>query len=275
MPVSVSPRHFEVLRQFLKQHSGMALTDDKTYLVEARLSPLMDAEGISGFEELVSRLDDAALARRVMEAMTIGETLFFRDNLPFRVLEKVVLPRLIEARAAERRLTIFCGACSSGQEPYSVAMLLRERFPDLVSAGWRVRILAADLASNALVKAAAGRYSQLEVNRGLPAALLVKYFTRVGLEWQIADQIRSMVDFRELNLIKPWPPLPTLDVAFLRNVLIYFDVDTKKAILRQLRHYLQADAILFLGSAEAACMIDPSFEAIPLEGTVCYRQTTG
>jgi len=204
-----------------------------------------------------------------VEAMTTNETSFFRDFHPFEGLKKFVLPDLIARRAAERELTVWCAASSSGQEPYSLAMLIRENLPQLVS--WRIRILATDLSSDVLARAREGRYSQLEVNRGLPASLLVKYFEKRGCDWYLRDDIRNMVDFQIVNLASAWPFLPPMDIVMLRNVLIYFGVETKKDILAKVRRVLRPDGYLFLGGSETTFSIDDSFERVQLERATCYR----
>jgi chemotaxis protein methyltransferase CheR len=220
----------------------------------------------------VARLRTAplnGLQQKVVEAMTTNETSFFRDVQPFEMLKQMVVPELMKRRATERRLNVWCAASSTGQEPYSLAMMLRESFPSL--GGWKVRISASDLSTEVLEKARRGRYSQLEVNRGLPAHLLVKYFQRQGVEWQIKDDIRNVIDYRQLNLIEPWPALPPMDVILIRNVLIYFDVETKRQILGKARRLLRPDGYLFLGGAETTLKLDDSFERVEFQRTGCYQ----
>ncbi len=192
---------------------------------------------------------------------------------PFEALRTKVLPELIAARAAQRTLRIWCGACSTGQEPYSLAMLLKEHFPQLGS--WQVSILCTDLSRDVLAKAKSGAYTQLEVNRGLPAAMLVKHFARQGEVWQIRDELRTRLQFQELNLARPFPNLPRFDLVMLRNVLIYFDVETKRGILARIRRVLAPDAFFFLGAAETTLNIDDAFESVPVGRTVCYRLKNG
>jgi len=201
--------------------------------------------------------------------MTTNETSFFRDFHPFEDLKKIVLPALIARRSAERELRIWCAASSSGQEPYSLAMLIRESFPKLVS--WKVHILATDLSTDILARAREGRYSQLEVNRGLPATLLVKYFEKRGCDWYLRDDIREMVEYQIVNLAGPWPFLPAMDIVMIRNVLIYFSVETKKEILAKVRRVLMPDGYFFLGAAETTFGIDTSFERVQLERATCYQ----
>jgi chemotaxis protein methyltransferase CheR len=208
----------------------------------------------------------------VVELMTTNETWFFRDLRPFEVLRSSILPELLTRRSDERRLHIWSAACSSGQEPYTMAMIISEHFPQLAS--WNVRIIATDLSTEILDRARAGRYSQLEVNRGMPAALLVKYFRKVGNEWHISDAIRRQVEFRELNLVEAWLVLPLMDLVFLRNVLIYFDVETKKSIFGRVRRLLRPDGYLMLGGAETTLNIDDAFERTAFDRAGAYQLRT-
>jgi chemotaxis protein methyltransferase CheR len=247
----VTEAEFEFLRTFLKARSGLALAVEKRYLVESRLGPLCRRFNIPSLGDLVSRLKMAAtkdLEFAVIEAMTTNETFFFRDKLPFEIFEKVLLPRYLPSRAANRRLRIWCAASSTGQEPYSLAMILSEMAAKL--AGWRVEIVATDISTEVLEKAKAGLYSQFEVQRGLPIQMVLKYFTQVGDQWQIAPAIRGMVDFKPLNLIKDFSHLGSFDIIFCRNVLIYFDSPTKGDVLKRLGGALPADGTLLLGAAE-------------------------
>jgi chemotaxis protein methyltransferase CheR len=242
---------FEFLRTFLKACSGLALTPEKRYLVESRLMPICRRYELDTLSELLAGLKngrDADLERAVIEAMTTNETFFFRDKTPFDLFRDVLLPRFLKNRASSRRLRIWCAAASSGQEPYSLAMLLSEAAARLV--GWQVEIVATDISTEVLDRAKAGLYSQFEVQRGLPIQLLLKYFTQVGDQWQIAPQIRSMVDFRPLNLIKDFGALGTFDIIYCRNVLIYFDAPTKTEVLRRLANAMAPDGALLLGAAE-------------------------
>ncbi|HVS36712.1 MAG TPA: protein-glutamate O-methyltransferase CheR [Gemmataceae bacterium] len=269
--MSLNAADLQYLCVLVRQRSAIVL-DGKAYLFEARLGSLARREGFSSLDALVTHLRAGAadgLHEKVVESMTINETSFFRDLHPFEHLRTEVLPELMRARAAERRLNIWCAACSTGQEPYSVAMLIREHFPALT--GWAVRILAADLSPDSLERARQGRYSQMEINRGLPARLLVKYFQKHGAEWRIKDEVRRMVEFRRANLIDPWPALPPQDVILLRNVLIYFDEATKKAILGKVRRLLRPDGRLFLGAAETTFNLDDGFERVQAGRTACYR----
>jgi chemotaxis protein methyltransferase CheR len=242
---------FEFLRGFLKARSGLSLTAEKRYLVESRLAPVCRRFELDDLSELISGLKvgrDHDLEKVVVEAMTTNETFFFRDKVPFDLFKDVLLPRYREARAATRRLRIWCAAASTGQEPYSLAILLSEAAARL--AGWQVEIVATDISTDVLDRAKAGLYSQFEVQRGLPIQLLLKYFTQVGDQWQISPQIRAMVDYRPLNLIKDFGYLGTFDIVYCRNVLIYFDAPTKTDVLKRLSNALAPDGSLLLGSAE-------------------------
>ena len=209
------------------------------------------------------------LHRRAVEAMTTNETSFFRDFHPFEGSRNSCCRISSLGERAERALTIWCAASSSGQEPYSLAMLIRENFPQLAS--WKVHILATDLSTEILARAREGRYSQLEVNRGLPATLLVKYFQKRGCDWYLRDDIRNMVDYQIVNLANAWPVLPPMDIVMIRNVLIYFGVETKKEILAKVRRVLKPDGYFFLGAAETTFSIDDSFERAQFERATCYR----
>jgi chemotaxis protein methyltransferase CheR len=242
---------FDFLRSFLKARSGLALTSEKRYLVESRLGPVCRRFELDGLSELLAGLKngrDADLERAVIEAMTTNETFFFRDKAPFDLFRDVLLPRYLRNRASTRRIRIWCAAASSGQEPYSLAMLLSEAAARL--AGWHVEILATDISTEVLDRAKAGLYSQFEVQRGLPIQLLLKYFTQVGDQWQVAPQIRSMVDFRCLNLIKDFGLIGTFDIVYCRNVLIYFDGPTKADVLKRIANVMAPDGALLLGAAE-------------------------
>ena len=256
----MTPGEFDYICRLVRDRSGIVLEAGKEYLVDARLTPVARQRQLGSLSELVGRLragPDDGLADRVVEAMATNETSFFRDLHPFESLRTAVLPDLIRRRRDERRLGVWCAACSTGQEPYSIAMLLREHFPELT--GWRLDLLATDLSGEVLGRAREGRYSQLEVNRGLPAALMVKYFRQHGGTWELSEDVRRMVEFRELNLTRPWPVLPRMDLIFLRNVMIYFDVDTKKTILGRVARLLRPDGYLVLGGAETTLNLDDSF----------------
>jgi chemotaxis protein methyltransferase CheR len=270
--MTMTSAEFNYIRDLVRDHSALMLEPGKEYLVESRLNPLVRQGGFPSFHRMVEALRSGAfceLHRRVVEAMTTNETSFFRDARVFGMLKKTLLPELVARRRCERSLNIWCAGCSSGQEPYSVAMLLRDVVPDLDS--WNIRIVASDLSRDVLVRARAGRYSQLEVNRGLPATLLVKYFDQHRGAWEIAPELRSMVEFREINLIDYWPLFPRMDVVFLRNVLIYLDRETKQQILRKVGRLVVPDGYLLLGGAETTTNLDDSFESVALDGAMCFR----
>ncbi len=268
----MSPRTFEYVQQLVLRRSAIVLEPGKEYLVESRLVPLAKACGfpdLDSFADTMASTPYGALHRQTVEAMTTNETSFFRDIHPFDALRKTILPELIARKASARQLNIWCAAASTGQEPYSVAMLLRDHFPELAT--WQLSFLATDLSSAVLAKAKSGRYGQLEVNRGLPAPLLVKHFEKDGTEWVIKESFRKMVDYRELNLVEPWPAMPTLDLVMIRNVLIYFDVPTKKQILTSIRQRLAPHGYLMLGGAESTMGLDDQYERVQIEKGVAYR----
>jgi chemotaxis protein methyltransferase CheR len=226
--------------------------------------------------ELIARvrIDPAnSLADRVVEAMTINETSFFRDLHPFECLRKVMIPELVRRRASQRRLRIWSAACSSGQEPYSVAMHFIEHFPELAS--WDIEILASDLSTEMVERTRAGRYTQLEVNRGIPAPMLLRHFRRDGLHWQIDDSLRRKVDTRAINLIQPWPNLGTFDLILLRNVLIYFDAESKRRVLARVASVLRPDGYLILGGTETTMFTNDLFERAGAEAGIGYRLKDG
>jgi len=265
-------RDFDFIRRLLQERSAIVLEADKQYLVEARLLPLMRQLNLASISELVDHLRSQSangLYNQVVEAMVTTETSFFRDRHPFESLRKVVIPELVRRRSEERRLNIWCAAAASGQEPYSVALLLREYFPEL--AGWKIFLLASDLSQEMLARAREGRYSQLEVNRGLPAALLVKYFRQQGAIWELHADVRRLVELREINLAQPWPFLPRMDLVLIRNVMIYFDVETKKTILGRLARLLRPDGYLLLGGAETTFHLDDSFRRVESLKSVFYQ----
>lgn len=261
------------LRELVREQSAIVVDESKGYLIESRLAPVARRNGLGSLADLVTQLRrerHGPLHDLVIDAMTTNETTFFRDVHPWTALEHDFIPKLVEQRRTQRTLTFWNAACSSGQEPYSLAMLLRDRFPQVV-ANWNVRIIATDLSAEMLGRAAAGRYTQLEVNRGLPAASLVRHFRRDGAMWQINDDIREMVEFRALNLCHPWPFVPQVDVLFMRNVLIYFDLSTKQEILRRVRTVLRPDGYLLLGTAETTLNVDEQFDRITVDRATAYQ----
>ncbi|GKQ54574.1 protein-glutamate O-methyltransferase CheR [Bradyrhizobium sp. Ce-3] len=259
----MTPLDYEYLRKLLKERSGLDLSADKQYLVESRLLPLARRSNLAGIPELVQRIKGGAdrLTSEVVEAMTTNETFFFRDKVPFDHLKDAVLPALAQARAARRALRIWCAASSTGQEPYSIAMLLKEM--TALFSGWRLEIIATDLSQAVLEKSKAGLFSQFEVQRGLPIQLLLKYFVQQGELWQLNADIRGMVQHRQLNLLQDISHLGTFDVIFCRNVLIYFDQQTKAAIFGKIARMLEPDGVLALGAAESVVGITTLFKPYP------------
>jgi chemotaxis protein methyltransferase CheR len=259
----VTPQDFDYLRKLLRERSGLVLSAEKQYLAESRLVPVARRHNIATLGDLVGKLktaEQSPLATDVIEAMTTNETFFFRDRLPFDHFRDTVLPALITARAREKRIRIWCTAASTGQEPYSLAMILREFGARL--AGLRVDIVATDISAEVLARAKSGIYSQFEVQRGLPIQLLVKFFAQVGESWQIAPEIRAMVQFRPLNLLKDFSTLGTFDMIFCRNVLIYFDQETKIGVLNRMARQLPADGYLALGAAETVVGLTDAFKPL-------------
>jgi chemotaxis protein methyltransferase CheR len=266
----MTDQEFSTVCKMVLERSGIVLEPGKEYLVEARLTPLVRQMSLNSIGELIGQLrfqSSNGLHRHIVEAMVTTESSFFRDHHPFEGLRKLVFPELMKRRSQDRRLNIWCAASSTGQEPYSVALLIRENFPELL--GWKVSILATDLSRQVLERAREGRFSQIEVNRGLPASLLVKYFEQHGTEWQLKPAIRAMVDFQEINLTQPWPPLAAMDLVLIRNVMIYFDVESKKAILNRLQRILRPDGYLLLGGAETTFGLNDSYVRIePLKSGI-------
>ena len=247
----MTPQDFDYLRKLLRERSGLMLAAEKQYLAESRLVPVARRHGMNSLGELIEQLRNkapVALTTAVVEAMTTNETFFFRDKLPFDHFRDTMMPALLAARAREKRIRIWCTAASTGQEPYSLAMILRGLGAAI--AGYRIEIVATDLSSEVLEKAKLGIYSQFEVQRGLPAQLLVKFFDQRGETWQLAPELRSMVQFRPLNLLNDFASLGTFDIVFCRNVLIYFDQDTKIAVLNRIARQMPEDGYLVLGAAE-------------------------
>jgi chemotaxis protein methyltransferase CheR len=260
----MSPEDLDYLRRLLKERSGLVLAPEKRYLAESRLLPLARRQGMNTLSELVAALKanaGSALAGQVVDAMTTNETFFFRDKIPFEYVRDIVLPALIAARASEKRIRIWCAAASTGQEPYSIAMILKEN--EAALAGYRVEILATDLVGEVLERAKTGIYSQFEVQRGLPIQMLVKYFTQVGENWQISPELRAMVQYRTLNLLNDFSPLGRFDLVFCRNVLIYFDQPSKIQVLERLSRQMADGSFLILGAAETVIGLTDAFKPTP------------
>ncbi len=264
--------NFDYLRGLVKDHTAIVLDSGKEYLAETRLAPLAVEQGCASVEDLLAGLRCQSfngLHRKVLDAMTNNETWFFRDCNCFAALTGFVLPQLMKTRQYERKVAIWSAACSSGQEPYSIAMALREEFN---LPGWSYSILGTDFCSTILERARNGLYRQMEVNRGLPVKLLTRYFLQQGLSWQLRPEVLGMVTLRNLNLAEPWGDVvPPADLIFLRNVLIYFDIPTRKEILGRVRRVLRPNGFLFLGCAETTLNLDAGFQTVQAGNYVCYK----
>jgi chemotaxis protein methyltransferase CheR len=269
----LAEQDFDYIRDLVRDRAAIVLEPGKEYLAVTRLDPVVRRAGLGSLSELVATLrqdDDPALSEQVIDALTTNETTFFRDVHPFESLRNHILPDLIERKRLSRSLFIWSAGCSSGQEPYSVAMLIREDFPQL--AGWQVSVLGTDVSVAMLERARAGRYGQIEVNRGLPAHLLVKYFRRAGVGWEIDGSIRAMVRFRQQNLVDPWPSMPPMDLVLMRNVMIYFDVAAKQEILARVGDVLAPHGYLLLGTSETTLHLDDSFRRHAVGPTGWYQR---
>jgi chemotaxis protein methyltransferase CheR len=270
--MKVAEPQFTFLRDLLRRRTGVCIDDSKHYLVVARLLPLVRQRKLPSIETLLDRVrqgTDKTLEPQVLCALMTHETSFFRDRAPFETLVRLVTD-LVPRRATKRQLVIWSAACSTGQEPYSIAMTLLERFHDLL-ATWRVRIIATDFSEQALERARAGLFSELEVARGMPAPLLRKYFRPLQGSWSIVQECRRLVEFRQLNLNATWPIMPTCDVIFLRNVMLYFDVPTRAALVQRVRRQLEPDGAMFLGGAETLIGIDTGYDRVAGAGCSYYR----
>jgi chemotaxis protein methyltransferase CheR len=268
--MTLSEEDFGFVQRLLQEEAGLVLDPDKDYLVTSRLGRLASDQGDADITRLLQRVRtgrDPALRTVIANAMTIQETYFFRDPWLFNSLRDEVLPALVRARAEERVLRIWCAASATGQEIYSLCLLLHEHFPQI--ADWPLEILATDYSDTALATAAAGSYSQMEVNRGLPAPFLMKYFTREGMRWRIRSDIRDMVHFSRLNLVDTWPLLPRFDLVLLRNVLIYFDEATRRDVLTRVAASLRSDGYLYMGGTESPLGIVNDFHA-GADGRACH-----
>ena len=273
--MTLATTDLDFLCDVVSKRSGNVVTPGQSYLLESRLAPVAVEHGLETVEKLVAELRASAHSKlhdKVAEALTVNETSFFRDMRPFDALREKIVPDLMKLNQTTRRLTIWCAACSSGQEPYTIAIVLREHFPEL--SNWSVRILATDLSTEMLETARSGKYSQLEVNRGLPARYLIKYFDRAGTQWVAKPEVRQMIDFQQLNLTKAWPSMPRIDVVFIRNVLIYFDPPAKAQILRHVQQVMRPEGYLFIGGAETMIGLDVGFRREEIASCACYRPAT-
>lgn len=263
------------IRELVREKSAIVLEPSKSYLIESRLATILQERGFDSLDRLVDdlrRSQARSLVQEVVEALTTNETSFFRDKLPFESLEKIIVPELLQKRAKEKTLSIWSNACSTGQEIYSIAMLLQEHFPSLVH--WKIRLIASDISTQILQRAKDGVFNIHEVARGLPPAYLNKYFTKQQDKWRISDRIRNSIEFIPVNLIESWPAhLNSIDIVFLRNVLIYFSPDSKQEILNRIRRVIQPDGYLFLGGAETTMKLNVRFERKTVGASSCYVPT--
>lgn len=265
----ISNADFDYVRNLVYRESAIVIEQDMKYLVESRLTSLARKTRHADMDELVRELcsgRDANLANSVVEAMTTNETSFFRDSHPFETLCKDVLPGIAAEQSGD--INIWCAACSTGQEPYTIAMAIHEYCPHLAP---RISITGTDISSEVVAKAASGRYNRLEVNRGLPMQLLTKYFVQQGLSWEVSPKLRDMVRFEELNLIRDWPGLPKMDIIFLRNVLIYFDPEVKSRILQNTCKVLKPGGCLFLGLSETTLNLNTDYQRVTTDRSHYYK----
>lgn len=256
-----------------RDRSAIELDVRKSYLIEARLGPVAERNGFDSIHDLIHALREQPqqkLESQLVEALTTNETSFFRDRHPFETLRNRVFAAIQHQNADTKTLNIWSAACSTGQETYSIAMSLQDHFPDLEQ--WDVKVIATDISDNALARAEAGKYSQLEVSRGLPSELLMKHFQRSGVQWELRKCVRDRVRFMKLNLIDWWPALPAMDIVFLRNVLIYFAPKAKRMILEKVRQVMAPGGVLFLGAAESTMGLDADFERVQAGCSAFYRR---
>lgn len=271
----MTPLDYEYIRKLLKERSGLVLAADKQYLIESRLMPVARKAGCASISALVQRLSSSrpeALMTQVTEAMMINESFFFRDKIPFDLFRDTIMPALLQARASSRRIRIWCAAASTGQEPYSLAMLVKGMREKLT--GWRIDIVATDISGDVLERARAGIYSQFEIQRGLPIQMLMQHFEQLGEQWRVTEDIRKMVQFRQLNLLDNFSQLGTFDVVYCRNVLIYFDQPTKINVLDRLARQLAPDGFMLMGAAETVVGLSDSFRPAPEKRGLYERSPT-
>ncbi len=268
--MTLSQADFAFVSNLVRREASIVLAPGKEYLVEARLIPVARAVGAPNVNEFLADLQrrpNPQHQRKIIDALTTNETSWFRDREPFTALTDVVLPEMVKSRAAARKLRFWSAASSSGQEAYSMAITLQETLP----AGWSYEILGTDISTEMIERAEKGEFSQVEVNRGLPATQLVQYFERVGAHWRVVQHLRRNVSFKHMSLTAPFPPMQPFDVIFLRNVLIYFDVATKRQVLQNAAKLLRPDGWLFLGAAETTIGIDDNYERVAAGRTSAYR----
>jgi chemotaxis protein methyltransferase CheR len=269
--VTLSPTDYEFVQKLLLERAAIRISTEQEYLVRSRLEPVAKQAGLSDLRALVDALRRqpyGPLHSQVVEAMTTNETSFFRDVHPFETLKTQILPEIIARKASDHTLRIWSAACATGQEPYSLAMLIAE---NPLLQGWRIHIMATDLSRGTLAKAQQGTYNTLEIGRGLPARALVQYFDRVGTAFQIKPQLRSMIEWKQMNLAGRWPVMPVFDLIFLRNVLIYFPPAINETIIKQMRAVLHTNGYLFLGTTENMLGLQVGFESVTRGKTIFYR----
>ena len=267
----LQPSDVTFLQNLIAERSGQIVTADQNYLLDLHLKPIALEEGLETVEQLVAharKSNSSRLGDRLTEAMTINETFFFRDLHPFNALQNTIVPEILE-RKKDKTLKIWTAACSSGQEPCTIGILLREHFPEL--SDWKVRITASDISDKVLRKAKSGAYTQFEVNRGMPVKLLVKYFSRNGDQWTVKNEVRDLMEFKKVNLAKPWFMADKFDIVFIRNVLIYFSVDTKTSILSRIHRSMDPNGYMFLGGGESLINVNVPFERESVDQTVVFR----
>lgn len=273
LPEPVSGPEFDYVRELVRDRTAISLDKSKVYLVNARLMPLARQEGFNSVPAYIRFLRSRPYGdshRSAVEAVVTTETSFFRDHFPFEALRQEVIPELMaQRRSSSRSLVIWSAGCSSGQEPYSIAMLVRESFPEIAT--WNFRLLASDVSESMLERSRQASFTQVEINRGLPASMLVKYFTQQGAVWQLKDEVRSMVAFFRDNLASEARTLPPVDLLCMRNVLIYFDLETKRRVLDQALRQLRPGGLMMLGTAETTLNLDDRFERVRIGRAVFYR----
>lgn len=269
--MSSNIQDIDFICDLIRERTSNVLSRDKAYLVETRLAEVMRKVGVKSLRELVVTLKKnkySPVITDVQDALVTNETFFFRDQAPFDALAKTILPEIMPKRKAKRQLTIWSAACSSGQEPYSIAMMLLDKFPELD--GWDVKIYATDISKKVLKRATAGAYNRTEIGRGLPPSYTSRFFKQQGTNWVVDARVRRMIEFRQANLAMSWPPMRKVDVVFLRNVMIYFDAQTKKGILGKVRRVMNSDGYMFMGAGESTMALDPAFVPKRANGAVMY-----
>ena len=267
---------FDFVRQLFRKHTGNELAEDKQYLVESRLKPIVRANGMTSTAELVDELRSERVSREIVaqvcDVLLTKETSFFRDESQFNYLRKMAIPKMVERQSRERCLRIWCAACSTGQEPYSIAMLLDRHFPNIWN-NWRVELIASDISHDVLDRAQQATYNDIEADRGLTQADKESYFDKVESGWRLSERIRKQVEFRQMNLVASWPSLPQFDLIFMRNVLIYFDDNEKRMVLARARQSLNPNGLLLLGATETTHFIDDEFQRIDSHAVSVYSVT--